>query len=58
MSGHTSTAAAEPVAKLPAAPAVADDAAADADKHASAKAKAAPAKAHHKHKGRVASKAQ
>ncbi|MEP7120696.1 MAG: serine/threonine-protein kinase [Byssovorax sp.] len=51
------TKAAEPIAKLPAAPAVADGDAAVADKHAAAKASAPAPKAHHKHKGRVASKA-
>jgi serine/threonine-protein kinase len=53
-----STKAAEPVAKLPAAaPAVADGDAVPTDKHAAAKASPAAPKAHHKHKGRVASKA-
>jgi serine/threonine-protein kinase len=48
---------AEPIAKLPAAPTAGADAA-DADKPASAKAKTSAPKGHHKHKGRVASKAQ
>jgi serine/threonine-protein kinase len=49
---------ADPIAKLPAAPASPEESAIDADKHAAGKAKAAP-KGHHKHaKGRVASKAQ